>query len=88
MDLREMGWERMNQIQLVQDTIQWHAFVKIEMSFFFGFIRTRNFFTRWVTTNLRRNTLNHGVTKVNIATTDIGYLKKRLDLEELQQNMD
>jgi hypothetical protein len=63
MDLREIGWEGVDQTHLGQDRDYWWALVNTVMNFLF-LKRAGNFLTRWLTVSFSRRTLLHEVSFV------------------------
>jgi hypothetical protein len=60
MDCKEVGWEGVDWIHLVQDKDQWWALVNIVINLRVPY-KAGNFLTSWVTLNLSRRTLLRGV---------------------------
>jgi hypothetical protein len=60
MDLREIGWKDVGWTHLTQDKYQWRVLVNTVMNLRIP-LQAGNFLTSWVTSNLSRRTLLHGL---------------------------
>jgi hypothetical protein len=72
MDLREIGWEDVDWIHVVQDRDQWHSCKDCNESL--GFIKEREFLDWLNSYNLLRNDLLHGTQLFHYIPLVLGIL--------------